>query len=95
MKRNVLQMGMLAIVLAFGLIAMGCPQLPNSEDTFTVTFDSNGGSDVAAKTVSSGGTITLPTEPTKSGTTFGGWFTDTAFTNAFTASTPVTGNITV
>ena len=65
--------------------------------TYTVSFNSNGGTTKPAITgVSPGSTITLPTNPTKPGNTFGGWFTDDAtFANQFTASTVVTGDITV
>ena len=41
-------------------------------ETYTVTFDSNGGSDVPTQVVKSGTTITLP-EPTRSGYRFRNW----------------------
>ena len=65
--------------------------------TYTVTFDSNGGSSVAPITnITKNATVTLPSVPTKSGYTFAGWYTDnTTFTHAFTGSTPVTGNVMV
>lgn len=65
--------------------------------TYTVSFDSDGGSPVESITgVKPNTTVTLPTPPTKSGFDFGGWYTgkDGAGTE-FTASTPVTGDITV
>jgi uncharacterized repeat protein (TIGR02543 family) len=98
MKRKMLQMGMIALVLAFGIMLMACPTGNDSDSTttYTVTFDSNGGSPVDAKTVDSGETITLPAEPTKSDHSFGGWFIDNSiFATAFTASTAVTADITV
>jgi uncharacterized repeat protein (TIGR02543 family) len=45
-------------------------------NSYTVTFNSNGGSNVTSQTVDYGGTITEPAAPTKTGETFGGWFTD-------------------
>jgi len=65
--------------------------------TYTVTFDSQGGSAVAAKTsIASGGTVgTLPTAPTKTGYTFNGWFTAATGGTAFAATTAVTASITV
>jgi hypothetical protein len=42
--------------------------------TYTVTFDSSGGSAVASQTVKEGGKITKPANPTRSGYTFLGWF---------------------
>ena len=44
--------------------------------TYTVTFDSKGGSVVESQTVSAGGKATAPAEPTKTGYTFAGWFKD-------------------
>lgn len=44
--------------------------------TYTVTFDTNGGSAVGPVTVDAGSTVTKPADPTKSGYTFGGWYKD-------------------
>ena len=44
--------------------------------TYTVTFDTNGGSEVDPVTVDAGSTVTKPADPTKSGYTFGGWYKD-------------------
>ncbi|MFP3042437.1 InlB B-repeat-containing protein [Treponema primitia] len=64
--------------------------------TFTVTFNSNGGSAVTAISgLSSGATIELPANPSKDDNIFAGWFTDTALQNAFDSSTPITGNLTL
>lgn len=66
-------------------------------ETYTVTFDSNGGTEVASITgLEEGATVALPVAPTKSGYTFAGWFTDDGtFNNPFTAATPVNASITV
>ena len=42
----------------------------------SVTFNSNGGSDVATAYVNNGGTVSQPSNPTKTHYTFGGWYTD-------------------
>ncbi|HHX86777.1 MAG TPA: InlB B-repeat-containing protein [Firmicutes bacterium] len=64
------------------------------EETYTVTFNSNGGSAVDPITgVTEGETVTLPADPTKEGHTFLGWFIDEE--TPFTAETPVTEDITV
>lgn len=60
--------------------------------TYTVTFDSDGGSAVEAQTVNDGATATEPTEPTKDSYTFGGWLLNGA---AYDFSTPVTADITL
>lgn len=44
--------------------------------TYTVTFETNGGSAVAPVTVDAGSTATKPADPTKSGHNFGGWYKD-------------------
>lgn len=44
--------------------------------TYTVAFDTNGGSAVAPVTVDAVSTVTKPADPTKSGYTFGGWYKD-------------------
>lgn len=52
------------------------------DETFTVTFDSRGGSTASAISgIQPGGKITAPADPTRSGYTFTGWFTDSACTN--------------
>ena len=60
--------------------------------SYTVTFNSDGGSAVAAQTVNSGETATKPANPTKEGYTFAGWYLGD---NEYNFSTPVTGNITL
>lgn len=51
---------------------------------FYVSYDSNDGSQVQGEMVLDGGLATEPTDPTKSGFTFGGWYTDDGtFTNLF------------
>lgn len=49
----------------------------------TVTFESNGGSDVESQSIAYGGTVTSPTAPTKTGFTFLGWYKDTGLINAW------------
>ncbi|MBQ6058147.1 MAG: InlB B-repeat-containing protein [Treponema sp.] len=63
--------------------------------TYTVTFNTNGGTEVASQKIESGKTATEPTAPTKDGFTFGGWYTDSDFTTAFSFSTEITANITL
>jgi pilin isopeptide linkage protein/uncharacterized repeat protein (TIGR02543 family) len=64
-------------------------------DMHFVTFDSNGGSAVADQIVEDGEAATRPTDPTKEGYTFCGWFTDAALTVPYDFSTPVTADITL
>ena len=64
-------------------------------DKYTVTFNSNGGSEVKAQEVENGKTVTKPTDPTRDGYTFGGWYTDSALTKEYDFKTVVTGNLTL
>ena len=64
-------------------------------DIFTVTFDANGGSDIPSQDIVEGKTATEPSDPTKSGMTFSGWFTDADCTKAYDFSTPVTAATTL
>lgn len=64
--------------------------------TYTVTFNSNGGSAVASQTVNYGGKATQPSNPTKTGNTFAGWYSDSALTAQFDFNTVITvSNITL
>jgi uncharacterized repeat protein (TIGR02543 family) len=65
--------------------------------TYTVSFESNGGSAVTAQGVSSGDTLDAPADPTKADYAFGGWYTDNdTFANAFDfTNTPITAEITL
>lgn len=60
--------------------------------TYTITFNSNGGSNVAQKTVTEGSKVTKPSNPTKSGYTFVSWQLDG---KDYNFNTTVTKNITL
>ena len=53
---------------------------PKVEKGFWVTYTANGGSYTAPEFYSSGSTAKEPTNPTKAGYTFAGWYTDEALT---------------
>ena len=50
---------------------------------YTVTFDSQGGSEVADVQASTEGYVTKPTDPTKEGFVFAGWFIDDTYSAEF------------
>lgn len=66
---------------------------------YTVTFDFNTGKPSTPKTeeVEYGSSVSKPTEPTNTGYTFGGWYTDKACTDGkeFSFDTKITGDITL
>lgn len=63
-----------------------------SSEYFTVTFDSDGGTEVASQIVLPGACAVRPTSPTKSGKSFDEW---TLNGSSYSFSTPVTSNITL
>ena len=69
-------------------------------NSYTVTFDSNGGSSVASQTVEEGQKAQEPQAPTKEpGTdyryTFAGWYSDEYLLHEYDFNTPVTEDITL
>ena len=67
---------------------------PIQPNKYTVTFDSDNGSTGTTKTVVYGNTVSEPTQPTKSGYTFCGWYTSDGtqydFAKAVTSSFKLT-----
>ena len=65
-------------------------------ESWTVSFNSNGGSACDTKFVATAdGKLVKPADPTREGYTFGGWYTDEACTQAYDFSTPVTADLTL
>ena len=64
-------------------------------NSYSVTFNSNDGSDIDSQTVDYGNTVAEPTAPTKNGYTFAGWYSDEGLVSAYDFSTTVTSDITL
>ena len=62
---------------------------------YTVTFNTNGGTDVDAQDVAYKGLATVPEEPTKIGHVFVGWYADETLATEFDFTTPITADTTV
>ncbi len=68
----------------------------DSVTKYTVTFDSNGGSAVASQTINSGSRATEPSEPTRNGYQFIGWYTSIGtLGNKYNFNTAVTSDLTL
>ena len=69
---------------------------PDYKPNLVVTFESNGGSAVAAKRVSENSHLLMPDKPTKEGHIFAGWYEDAGFTKVFDFdSTAITQSMTL
>ena len=66
---------------------------PDGYTTYVVTFHANGGSEVGPQTVVAGGVAAEPTNPVRTGYTFGGWFTDEGLTQQYNFETAVNANV--
>ena len=60
------------------------PNVPG--ETYTVNFDSCGGSALASKEASSGALVVAPVAPTRTGYTFDGWYKEATCSNAWNFS---------
>ena len=59
-----------------GLYADGVPFEPSKNETLTVSFDSNGGSEVASQQIANGDCAISPAVPERWGFAFDGWYYD-------------------
>ena len=62
---------------------------------YTVTFDTDGGSNAAQQTVHYSDKAVKPADPTKSGYTFDGWYTEAEHNSEYKFDVPVKKNITL
>ena len=64
-------------------------------NSYTVTFETNGGSKITDKTIIYGQPVTEPTTPTKAGFAFNGWYTSSNFSSLYTFGNTISDNITL
>ena len=68
-------------VISIFILCLLCACDPNpAKQTYTVTFDSQGGSAVESQTVVEGNLVKKPQSPTREGYIFNGWYTTSAAT---------------
>lgn len=71
--------------------------LPEEEviETYTVTFESNGGTEIASQDVRKGEKAVKPDDPARDDYTFTGWYVDEELTTAYDFEIPVTSDMTL
>ena len=91
MKKVVLSNLVVAAIIFSAALTTSCDKDDETKaKEFTVTFESNGGSDVASQTVKDGEKVTKPSpDPTRSGYTFDAWYKETELTTEWKFDTDV------
>lgn len=77
-----LKFGILVLIMSLFVTACGC-----QKQTINVSFDTDGGSEVKTQIIEKGNTAEVPSEPTKEGYTFEGWYRSDTATEEFDFST--------
>ncbi len=67
----------------------------SNTDKYTVSFESNGGSEVTSVKVVKNASVSKPEDPTRSGYYFAGWYVDKALKTKYDFADKVTGDITL
>ena len=65
-----------AVIFSLGLAACKgdvVPDEPEVQDSYTVTFNTNGGNTIEPKTVAAGKKVAKPKKPVREGAIFEGW----------------------
>ena len=65
----------------------------DEKQSYTITFDTQGGSEVKPLVLKEGETLTLPSNPTKEGSVFDGWYLDSSYTQAFDSTKRIDSNM--
>jgi len=100
MSKNLIVTLVLLFAVCTALALTACKKNTVSGDepgitTYTVTFDTQGGTELAASTVTAGTTVASPIVPTKSGFAFAGWYSDIGLTTIYSFSAIIEENITL
>ncbi len=81
MKKSVLIIAIITCLIMVSTMLIACNE--KEVKYFTITFDSNGGSEVSSLTLEEGASIALPSNPTKEGYIFAGWYIDSSLLESF------------
>lgn len=97
-KRIIVVLALLTMALVLLCAFVACNKVGTQDakkNEFTITFDTQGGSEVKPITIAEGATITLPRNPTKEGYIFDGWYLSDEFIEKFNKTQTISSNITV
>ena len=97
-KRIIVVLALLTMALVLSCAFVACNKVGTQDakkNEFTITFDTQGGSEVKPITIAEGATITLPRNPTKEGYIFDGWYLSDEFIEKFNSTQTISSNITV
>jgi uncharacterized repeat protein (TIGR02543 family) len=93
-----IQAGTATITAASGNISTTCAVTvtsANQNTTYTVSFQTNGGSTIASQNIANGGMVNCPSDPIRSSYVFTGWYVDSTLSSAYDFNSIVTNNITL
>lgn len=90
----------LILIAVLAMIFVACGETNDNDGTtddgtsgITISFDTQGGSEMSPLVIRAGETVTIPCEPTKEGFIFDGWYLDADFANSFNIGEPINGDI--
>ena len=97
-KRIVVVLAILTMALVLSCAFVACTKAETQDaqkKEITISFDTQGGSEIAPITIRSGESLTLPKAPTKDGYVFDGWYLDSNCIEEYEDSYVVSKNITL
>ena len=83
---------MVLVLVLLAFVTTGCV---NDASSYRIFFRTDGGTKIEQMDVVKGTIPTKPADPEKEGFEFGGWYTDTEFTEEYLFNQPITKNIVV
>ena len=95
-KQIIVVFAILTMALVLSCAFVACNKIDTTDapkKEFTITFDTQGGSEVKPITIAEGATITLPNNPTKEGSVFDGWYLDSLYAQAFDITKRIDSNM--
>lgn len=96
MKKTKIIIFLLCVITCISaMLALAACNNDDTPNSYTINFDTKGGSAVAVQTVNVGQTVVLPTAPTKEKYRFVGWYTDAACTIRFDDTVAIQSNVTL